>query len=211
MDNIEYIPLGTRCSSAFVFKDNLKVRTKSFPFDWIDAPIKNLIQFVDIEKNQIEEKLTQFFSEFPENDSKHPDGTWFPHDIFPNTDYYDIMDSVKDKYIKRLERLHDAFTSGKTLFFLTIFDSCKYIDYAQYYLKLRYAIDSKCTGNTVFVSINGTNENVCLTDNNGKLFHANFYIERRLEDEQFKLLEQDIATMLLTNDYTSKYFANAIG
>lgn len=197
---IQYIPLGTRCSAAFVFQDNLRVRTASYAFDWVDAPIWNFKKFITIDKKDIDTFLTQYFSEIKLNEQRHPDGSYYPHDFYPTDQVFDMLNTVKDKYIRRLERVHEAMDSEDTKVFLTCIDKCNETN-IQPYNELCDAIKAKSKGVCIFISVNIKNESVYMFDNK-----YNLYIERNPDDAQFKLWESHIAIEIARNENLKQYF-----
>lgn len=97
--NRTYIPLGTRCSSAFVVQNQLKVRTSSLPLDWVDLPIRNILQFVRLDMPEIDSFMEEYFNNIGVG-LKHTDGSHFPHD-----EIYNNKEVELEKYTRRMRRL----------------------------------------------------------------------------------------------------------
>lgn len=207
MNEYVHIPLGTRCSTAYIFRDNLKLREISLPFDWVDIPIGNVKQFIEIEREQIPSFVHDYFHQIPKTWDKHPDGTWFPHDSFNGEVYHDAINDIIDKYTRRFERLHDLFKSEKTLVFLTTFAQHNTSNH-QEYVDLMELLCKKMSKKSVFIAINlyYTNINSHYSPYlNGSQFY-NYYIEKENGDMEFKKFEADIANKISTDEWTKKYF-----
>jgi len=158
-----YFPLGTRCSSAGVIGELMKKRNNSYPFDWIDTPLFNVLKFLQYDKNNINEILLEYFAKVDEKTFRHEiDNTWFPHD-FP------IKEDLVTKYVRRFNRMYDLFDSNKNIVFLTVLphfneSNIVHYDYIKKFLDVR--VKGKCT----FISVNVMEFNYF--DNN----HINFSI-----------------------------------
>ncbi len=171
----------------------------SLPFDWLDLPTKNIKQFLDMGRSEIEPFLLKYFSEI--KGDRHSDMTWFPHDSF------DPFEGVVDKYIKRFERLFDLFNdSSKTLIFLTIIDAVdEKINFPALSELRQFIMRRKTNASCVFISINEFDYD--RESGNEDFFQAiNFHIKRDEQDEQFKKFEADIATKISTHEWTKQYF-----
>ena len=183
-----YIPLGCRCSTAFILRDNLKVRETSLPFDWINIPLPNIAKFIDLPKGtSIEVFCKQYFDEVKAQ--VHTDGTWFPHDYILTDLSRESDETVLARYTRRVERLHSLLSSSKRLVFLTTashFDA----ENIQHYNHLREII-KKRNANSYFVSVNVFPEDTVIeTSHNG----YNFYLEKEPNgDHEFKRWEATIA------------------
>ena len=149
---INYIPLGTRCSSAFVIRDNFKKRECSLPFDWLDMPITAITNFLSFGPLEIDEKIDEYFKELGTG-HKHTDGTWFPHDIEFIDKTWKLKTETKDKFLKRLKRFNDLIQTENNFFlFLTVILE-KGMYKTEDFNKLKELIDSK-VHNCAFITIN---------------------------------------------------------
>lgn len=123
-DNI--IPLGDHCATAIILKDELKLRKKSYPFDWIAAKGDNII---DSNINYILDKLLFLFDN---NNYIHLDEKidYIVNDMIGNcfqdnnlNDHYNINNNIVfphesgtreeiiEKYKRRFKRLFNDITS----------------------------------------------------------------------------------------------------
>lgn len=151
-----FVPLGTRCSAAGIIQQHFKKREMSLPFDWIDTPVKNLIQFINIDREMVTPIVKNYFlNQVNTQTHRHPDGTWFPHDLtlMPDGGYRMIVENILEKYIRRFNRLHDLFYSGRNLVFFNV-NAHVNQDNANKFVDLRRILYKKCKGRTSFVSIN---------------------------------------------------------
>jgi hypothetical protein len=209
MMQYEYIPLGTRCSTAYVLRDNLGLRRQSLPFDWVDIPIQNIKQFIDIKKNEIPSFIDNYFNQIPKTHDRHPDGTWFPHDKFTGEIYEDALSDIKDKYCKRLERLHDLFQSDKRLVFLTVFSEYNPYNIGSF-LELKGVLSNKCLITPFFISVNlffetGSDGRMTASSLN-EFDHVDYSIEKKNTDTEFKEFEAEIARQISTWKWTKHFF-----
>lgn len=166
---LNFIPLGTRCSSAFVVRDNIKKRELALPFDWLDLSIISICQFVKLNSHEdVIDYVNLYFEKIGEdphkhedsdilNYSKHPDGTWFAHEIELIDGAYKLKPGTKNKFIKRLSRLIQILNSDEFCVFLTImFEEGMYS--FEDYETLKNILRSKVKNNAIFITVNLGNE-----------------------------------------------------
>ncbi len=163
--NICYIPFGTRCSSAFIIRDNFKQRKEALPFDWLDMPISALKQFVNLEESDVDSFVDSYFEsvgtigyKYEETDllayNRHLDGTWFAHDIELIDNSYRLKEGTKEKFKRRLLRLLKIINDPNNfLFFLTVIYKTEMYS-APDFDKVRQFLNKKVLDRSVFVTVN---------------------------------------------------------
>ena len=183
--------MGTRCSSAFVIRDNIKKREKSLPFDWLDMPLTAISNFVSIKHEDISNFTEKYFEEMG-TAHIHSDGTWFPHDIeFVDNRYWALKPDTKDKFTRRLKRLSETLSSeGFFVFLTTIIKNGKY--QLEDFDRLKELLEEKVgKENCIFVTINLGEDKI-----NGN--HYNYLVEADPNDDGYKMWEKDITEKLKT-------------
>lgn len=153
-----FIPLGTRCSAATILKDHFKVREFSLPFDWIDIPIKNIVQFIE-RFSSSEEYLINYVTDYiiASQGQRHPDGTYFPHDFVSShfSTETDMMRYTIEKFQRRFLRLREVFksTDSRKIFF-TVCSQVQSEESEREYTYLTYTIKHKLSSAPVFIAVN---------------------------------------------------------
>lgn len=155
-DNTIFIPLGTRCNSASIIKDKLGLRKCSYPFDWIDVNLKTILKYISIQRSEIESFCMGYFATLTLISKE--DNAWYPHEFVKNEpvvniETSEVLKSIAQKYIRRYNRLHDAFDSGKDLLFLTCMPHFKQ-DSEGTYEQIKEKIISTTKGNIIFFTFN---------------------------------------------------------
>ena len=188
MKKVNYIPLGTRCSSAFVIRDNIEKREFSLPFDWLDMPLTAISNFISVKYENIDNFTNNYFDELG-SAHIHADGTWFPHDIVWHNNTWTLKPNTKEKFARRLKRLSELLiTDGFFVFLTTIIKEDKYEfdDFEKLKIQLEEIVGKE---NCVFITINlgkdFINEN-----------HYNYLIEPADDDDGLKIWEKNIAEKL---------------
>lgn len=131
----------------------------ALPFDWLDMPIKSILQFVKLNS---EKEVVDYVNEYWKNphllsSAKHTDGTWFPHDIEFIDGTYKFIHGTKDKFTRRLARLINLLNTDAIFVFLTVmFEQSMYP--ASDYEVLKNVLREKTKGNALFITINLGNE-----------------------------------------------------
>ncbi len=202
-----FISLGTRCTSAAVIKEQFNQRVKSYPFDWISIPIKNVAQFIRCEN--VEGFTKGYLSEIVSQN--HPDGTWFPHDFV--LDHYngnsELMHSdTLLKYTRRIQRLHDTLKNGETLCFLITMVSSE-DDYNHHFQLLRNLILEKSSGKCLFITVNLLPWSHIEGDANTNGSHFNFHVPLPPGDGSFKMWkdwEKNIFDTIMDNSQLQTFF-----
>lgn len=200
-----YVPLGTRCSAAYVVRDQLKKRQFSLPFDWIGMPgIYPMIKFFGVELKDVDDFMYEYFQKVRIDTQRHPDEMWFVHDVVGITgdNGEQVMRQVKEKYIRRFKRFIELLKSGKPLVFITVMGSAS-IDDALHFEELKTTIRAAAIGTCFFITVNLVKTYFEKPD------HVNFYIpidESADFADKFHKLETDTAQRLLTHRATRNYF-----
>ena len=196
MNNPEFVALGTRCTAATILNIN-NVRKNAFPFDWVDQPIKSILELVQISHGTYHELciyLNNYFNEV--RSQRHPDGSWYPHD-FIITDYPEQqLVTIKQKYTRRFWRMFDLFKSGRDIVFLTVLSEYKQEETDAYYALLFY-LSQKTNGRMRAISIN------LLNDERYTLTHSNLVVPFYGDYDRF---DADITAALKQNELTKQYF-----
>ncbi len=188
------IPLGTRCSAAYIVQRNLNLRTEAYPFDWMDIHLKNIGKFLDLNYDQVEPFVRKYFSEIQSN-QRHPDGTWFPHDVYGGYDHKEMT----EKYVRRFLRLHNKLRSGEQLIFLSVVADDKHGDFNDYYpimtiIRDRFFTDSISLSNPIYITVNLKNNN--WSNNRGLSTNVDFIDTGNMSDD-FAKWEKEIADKII--------------
>ena len=111
-----FFSIGSDCHPAMVLK-NLNLRQKSSPFDWIDT--KGISVFEYFYEN-ITTDFKYFLYDLEKNEKSQPYSKKYPNSIFLHD--LDIIENnnVKEKYIKRIERLQLNYNNSKCVFVCNI-------------------------------------------------------------------------------------------
>lgn len=199
---VNYIPLGTRCTSAFVVRDNMGKREMSLPFDWLDLPITAIKKFLSIKPKDVEYVLTEYFEKLGDA-HKHDDGTWFPHDIEFIDGTWKLKKDTKDKFIRRLNRFNDLLDKDECFVFLTsVLNNGMYK--LEDYIELKTLLEHK-SENIVFITINLGDDFI-----NGN--HFNFNIPQlKTVDEGLKKWEALIYETIINHVRLQKYVREISG
>lgn len=205
MNNPVFIPLGTRCSTATILNIHFKKRLFSLPFDWIDLPIRNISQFIDIEKGKQEEFTINYFKNVKLHTQRHVDNTWFPHDLhtvdFPENE---VMGRTLEKYIRRMKRLHDVLETSESFVFFTTCAVCGSHGNLSDFNKLKSLIEGKVNKPSIFVSINLENYN--FVEGNHYNFHIPITNKNPLTGQDFADWEINIVSAINSNEFLSSIF-----
>ncbi len=206
-DNIVFIPLGTRCSTATVLHIHFGKRLFSLPLDWVDLPIKNINQFVSVQQGQEDEFLTDYFKNVRLNTQRHTDGTWFPHDLhkleYPNEE--SIKKHMLVKYIRRLKRFNEVLLNRDSEFvFLTLCVFPGTYGSLSDFNSLKDLIINKTGKPCTFVTINLADYDFI----DGNHYNFSVILENRpnLSGEDFYNWEVNIAKKINENEFLSKIF-----
>lgn len=204
-DKYVFVPLGTRCSAAYVVRDQLKKRHFSLPFDWIGMPgIAPMTKFIGLDLPGVDEFMFNYFEKVSIASQRHPDEMWYVHDIVGITpdNGAEVMREVRERYARRFKRFIELLLSGKSLVFISVMAVADYDDPVQFD-KLKQAIRERATGECFFITINLVKTHFVKHD------HVNFYIpinESAPMDERFYKLECEVAEVIKKNSITQKYF-----
>ena len=145
-----FFPLGTRCSSAGTIYD-LGKRKHAYPFDWMDIELSSILPFLNIDRGEISDYLTAYFLGVNKKTMRSDiDNTWFPHDFGKG---YVSTKKVIEKYLRRFNRMHDLFESGKNIAFLTIIARADDNNRAPY-IGIQNKLQGIVKGNVAFISVN---------------------------------------------------------
>jgi len=178
-NNTVFIPLGIRCSAAFVIGNELGKRMQAFPFDWIDTSVENITKILEMNVTG----FTKYLNEVQSHTQRHPDGTYFPHDI----DYVDgkFTKEITGKYVRRFIRLKSVLSSDAKIVFLTVFKNLA--DSPANYGLLTDKITS-IRSNNIFITVNLFDHDVNIGN------HYNFYIP--VTGSNFSLWEKQIGNKI---------------
>ncbi len=167
-NDVDFFPLGTRCSSAAILYD-LGKRKCSYPFDWVDIELSAILNFITLQKDTIEEYLKEYFNSINVEFRSSIDNTWFPHDFKVDMDKQTAIPKVIAKYTRRFSRMFELFDSGKDIVFLTVIP---YVDSKNHksYEAIKERLNFIVKGNVHFITINHADYNF-IDDK-----HTNFYI-----------------------------------
>lgn len=107
----KYVPLGYNCSLAYFLKNN-NLRFNSYPFDWCQIKIKNIIECF---KNNFASFTNFKISKFSENhqnfiNSSNTNGSYILSNIYSNKITHEInnineLNNIIDKYNNRIYKL----------------------------------------------------------------------------------------------------------
>ncbi len=142
-----FLPFGTRCNSASIIDHKLNKRSASYPFDWIDISLKTMLEFLNMDRNNIPAHISNYLDHVNAETQRHEDGTWFPHD------FADPLDVIKEKYIRRFHRLFDLLESDKDIIFLTILPHLTPDSGIGFY-KIADKINTIVKGKCTFIAVN---------------------------------------------------------
>lgn len=142
------LPIGNNCTAAEGL-NALKLRTISYPFDWIyfhfDTPhlgLKMIDDVFNLKDDEVEKFCKTRFVENEDNGIKY--GIGFPHDTEP-------VDQINDKYIRRTIRVLDDFNKADYVILIYI-SRDKFMDNELYELYDKLAIKKT---NIYLFSVNG--------------------------------------------------------
>lgn len=143
-----YIPLGLRCSCAFVLKNQMKVRKYSLPFDWIDLSPRAIKNLIEMPQDNIEGFVSHYLDGVERQ--KHKEyGTYFPHHFVDNCD----IGELKKTFTRRFTRLFELLNSGNDCVFLTLFPYTDMQTVSDYH-NLIGKVEGLTKGYCYFISIN---------------------------------------------------------
>jgi hypothetical protein len=189
-----FIPLGTRCTSAAVVS-LLGKRIASFPFDWVDAPVNSIEKFIGLYSNWVEPFVRDYMSNIKA--SRHPDGTWFPHD---NEGFSLEVKAVADKYVRRHKRLNSVLRAPGKFFFITVVFEDDKRSPAEDYLFLKSKIENIVgSDNCIFVAINLLDHNTCY--GNFYNFRVSFINRNAQDNSDWRNWELRIAKRIKENEF----------
>ncbi len=187
------IPLGTRCSAAYIVQRNLKLRVEAYPFDWMDIHLKNIGKFLDLDYDKVEPFVRKYFSEIEPHTQRHPDGTWFPHDVFGGYDHKEMT----EKYVKRFLRLHNTLLNQKDLVFLSVTANGSYgndVDYKN----IKSTIRKRFGNNPLFITGNLFQTEM---DLDGRHYNFNTpFIDTGNMAEDFAVWEKKLADKIIKSE-----------
>jgi len=113
-----YISFGSRCNSAIILRNLLKLQIESLPFDWVQMNINSMEDIMKLynETDKIEAFYSYYFTNsFNKTEKKYiNDGSWFPHDDFNN------INDVIQKYTRRTYRLFNIIKNNNKKIFLNL-------------------------------------------------------------------------------------------
>jgi len=113
-----YISFGSRCNSAIILRNLLKLQIESLPFDWVQMNINSMEDIMKLynESDKIEAFYSYYFTNsFNKTEKKYiNDGSWFPHDDFNN------INDVVQKYTRRTYRLFNIIKNNNKKIFLNL-------------------------------------------------------------------------------------------
>ena len=157
-------PLGIRCNSASIIKNDFNNTKESYPFSWIDIQLKNMLSFLSVPHDQITQYLTIYFKSFDKKTLRSSvDDTWFPHD------FKEKKEPITAKYLRRFKRMYSLFDSGNDILFLTTIAHFK-SDQHNLFEKIKSTVCNQVKGKCFFLTVNLYNFDS--TDKN----HINFYV-----------------------------------
>ena len=125
------IPIGDHCSISSILKE-LKLRTTSYPFDWVaridqlyDTNIFYNMELIrELNETNVNEIVNKYIGNAltTSNNLNQLTKTWFPHESKELKD----MDNTFAKYIRRFTRLYTDIRTKKNIFILLT--RCYFID-----------------------------------------------------------------------------------
>lgn len=198
MINPEFVTLGTRCTAATIL--NLTgTRKNAYPFDWVDLHIENVLKLVKAphaDREELAAYIDNYFNEV--RSQRHPDNTWFPHDFIATDNPEQQLIEIKEKYLRRFNRLFDLFHSGSDIVFLSVFPSYTFQEWNQkIYSQLIEYLKHLVKGNVFFMTIN------LHGSNNGNKECENLVIPFNGDWPTF---DADIISQLKENHITKQFF-----
>ncbi len=147
-----FICFGMRCNTAFILRWILNLQKQSLPFDW---NVMNTQTQLEILKHHNSPEImidiyNKLFSNstFNFNEKKSFENSWFPHDEI----FIENIDNIRDKYIKRTNRLYDIIHNSDKKIFLTLF-LWESNDCGKMFLN---TIEESCIKNFLLITINGS-------------------------------------------------------
>ncbi len=208
MENAIVMPLGTRCTGAIVLIDKFDLRKAGYPFDWVDTNLTAIHNLLLLDAENIESHIINYFDQVQTNTQRHPDGTWFPHDIVKKNESDDlgqIMIKVRERYIRRFKRMHEDFQSGKDFVFLTVFahlDPDYSIQRIQQYSLVMDLLMKMVKGNMKFITVNLTGNEV-IDFNSPHVSIRTLVVPFQNDWDKF---DEDIANRLCTDPFSEPHF-----
>lgn len=198
-EEIIYFPLGTRCTTVSMIAYTFNKRKLAYPFDWIDIDFSVIYEMLNLEFNNVDDYLKEYFKNIDIETYRHKiDNTWFPHD-FVKLSGQEAIDAMTVKYIRRFKRMLELFESGKEIIFLTITPFIYDRNYSVYFQIMRL-LQQKVKGKSQFIAVN-------ITDVDFSTEHfTHFHIPLVRDDNGWELFEKSIAEKLQNDITTSKYF-----
>ena len=114
---MNFIPIGENCSSAS-FLNNLELRKKSFPFDWVRHYVcineNNIIYNVKIIKNLMINNINKIVSDYLGNIGQKKINKWI---IFPH-EGKETHEEIYSKYTRRFKRLKYHLFFSENIFLM---------------------------------------------------------------------------------------------
>ena len=113
------VSLGETCISSGNLRRN-KLQYESFPFDWIGITLEQAVQMLKTHFRNFLELQNLRLSARAENHDRYMDVVQqieFVHDFDSNTDPSVNFEKVKDKYLRRIERLFQRLGESRSILF----------------------------------------------------------------------------------------------
>ncbi len=112
VDQWMFVPMGMRCTSASVKRNELHVKSATYVFDWCQMNVDTMCAVLRLHDDAIEPFFRQYMTELV--DHRHPeDNSWFPHDT-------EEFGALVDKYTRRTRRLLNDLRTEKPKLFITV-------------------------------------------------------------------------------------------
>ena len=120
MDTVDYISLGGDCIPAISLR-NLGLRKEAYPFDWVILHNDTIATFLLNDFEDYHTNLAMNWNRWIKN-TKHE--VEFPHDYDTTTDegWREQIESVNEKYQRRIERFRDLMKKNTPLIVFMSYD-----------------------------------------------------------------------------------------
>lgn len=212
--NYHYVPLGLRCSAAGMLVGHF-ARKMSLPFDWVDLPLTAIIDGISIQ-GDIAQYVEIFIASVDISTQRHPNGTWFPHDIIAPTAallppqefmayWSNFFKDMREKYTRRYKRLYNLFDSGDNLVFVTVIPRQDDSN-IPVYDRIKTILANRVKGQCIFVTANLYPwEEAKYDGNNNLAVNVNATLGTT-GDAIWAKFEQDIADRLRNYEHSKRFF-----